>query len=123
MMWNKGSSYTASHRLLLVNLDSLTVSWIAVDWKMAGLTYCMTAVYQKLLGRRRNEVALYALGIGKVGLRFFCYAVTQRIAIFCVIEFLNSHIGMCRSGDNNRLSLGVMTNNNFLLFANLFPRW
>ena len=105
-----------------MDLDSLAVSWIAVDWKVAGLTGCVAAVYQKLLGWRRNEVALYALGVGEVGLRLFCYAVTQRIAIFCVIKFLHGHIGMCRSGDNNRLSLGVMTNNNFLLFANLFPR-
>ena len=123
MMWDKCSSDTASHRLCLVDLNCLAMGRIAVNWKMTGLTCCVTTVYQKLLGRRWNEVALDTLGVGKMGLRLFCYAVTQRIPIFCVIEFLNGHISVCRSGDNSRLRLGIMTNNNLFLFTNLFPRW
>ena len=121
-MRNESSSYAVGHGLLLVDLNSLAVGWVAVDWQLAGLTYSVAAVYKELLGWGRNEVALDALGIGEMSFRLFCNAVTQRIAVFCVIEFLNGHIGMCRSGDNNRLRLGVMTNNHLFLSADLFPR-
>ena len=121
MMRHKSSPYTLYQRRLM-HLYSMNLPRIAIHRQLTMLRYIMTAtVYQKSLWRWRNKITMHSLTICKMSLRLIRHMVTYRLSIFCIIQFLNSHL-ISLPVNHHRLNMCIVTYYDSLLLMLFFPR-